>query len=306
LWLNSPPAQPPDTVGDTVGATKKEEDKKGKRKSFATNMVADPYHQIEIKILEDEVIAASPIALPDDDEFVRRLVHNLHEKARHVGAQIILGKIKEKFWLLNEQRAVKKIVIAWWTHRRRLVVAEPPLPIPKTGTGVPFEIVGVGKASPLLLKMKMRSAHRNELDVLLLKVEKELNNRSLTYLKETSDDPIPLKQIVVVRNSGLSLFLETDIGDAFGDPAAHRRTQDLKEALHSRSRKECQGQFCHQKKKMTPQVAANPEEAVLVAIKNENRRGWSLGAIVEANPGKVCAIRTNNEKTWAGAVTRPT
>jgi len=297
LRLYSPPAQPFVTVGDTVGARKEAE--KEMWKSLATSMVADPHRPIEIKILEEEEIATSPLILLDDDEFVERHVRYLHEEACHVGAQMLLGKIRRKiFWLLSEQRAVKKIVNDCWTGRlfnaKRAEVAEPPLPIANTGAGVRLKIVGVGVASPLLLKNKKQAAHCKELDALLFEVE--LSKRPLTDMKENTDDPMPLTPNMVVSNSGL--FLEADIRDAVATQAAHRRTQRLKEVLHSRFRKECH--LSH----LTTQVAAKPDNAVLVV--NKNGRGWSLGAIVEANPGKDCAIWTNKVKTWAGIVTRPT
>jgi len=49
------------------------------------------------RILEDEEIVTSPIILPDDDEFVRRLVRNMHEESCHAGTQILLGRIRENY-----------------------------------------------------------------------------------------------------------------------------------------------------------------------------------------------------------------
>jgi len=305
LCLYSPPTQPLDTVGDTVGARK--EAQKKMRKSVATIMVANQHRSMETRNLKDGEIATYPIILPDDDDWVERRVLYLHEEASHFGTQIILGKNRERFWLLSKQRAAKKIVIASWTHRqlnaRRMEVAESPLPITRTRTGVPYNVVGVGNASPLRLKNKMRSSHREELELLLLKVE-VLNNCPLTYLKENLTT-LPPTLIVVVRNSGLSLFLEMDTGDAFGVPAAHRRQQREKEELYSRFRREYLAQLYGSKMK-TPREAAEPGEAVLVEIENEKWPGWPVEAIVEANPGKDCATWINKVKTRAGIATRPT
>jgi len=142
-----------------------------------------------------------------------------------------------------------------------------------------------------------QAARREELELLLLLEVEELNNRPLTNMKENPDDPTPLTLNVVVRNCGPFFNPAMDIRYAVRDPAAHCRMHRLREVLHSGLWKECPSQLCRQNMMMTPQVAAKPDYAVLVASEYENWRGWSLGAIVETNPGEHCATWTNTVKT---------
>ena len=98
----------------------------------------------------------SPILLPKDDPIVHQLVEYVHRTNCHVGTQITLGIIRERYWIPSGRKTVgriiqKCVVCKRFTGKRQEVEAAP-LPQPRVETVSSFQTTGVDLAGPIILK----------------------------------------------------------------------------------------------------------------------------------------------------------
>src|SRR5207237_654928 len=87
---------------------------------------------------------------------VSQLIEFVHRENGHAGIQFIMSKLREKFWILQGRRAVRKVVQACVTCRRfSTKTAEVPvasLPEDRVKNARAFEVTGVDLAGSLYLK----------------------------------------------------------------------------------------------------------------------------------------------------------
>jgi hypothetical protein len=97
-----------------------------------------------------------PILLPSKHPLVEQLIRQVHEDNAHAGAQILMGKLREKYWLLQGRRTIKSILSKCTKCRRFTtkapVLPEAPLPENRVKESKVFQVTGIDLAGPLFLK----------------------------------------------------------------------------------------------------------------------------------------------------------
>ncbi|GFW81114.1 integrase catalytic domain-containing protein [Trichonephila clavipes] len=93
--------------------------------------------------------------------FTQRLIEYYHRQNCHAGTQILLGILRERFWILRSRRVVRKIVrscIRCKRYKYKSPNSEPvSLPGDRVNDAAVFKIVGVDLAGPLYVKGGQKS-----------------------------------------------------------------------------------------------------------------------------------------------------
>ncbi|XP_066904113.1 uncharacterized protein [Halyomorpha halys] len=110
----------------------------------------------KITLGEDREDFKTPIVLSGSHELVRRLLYEEHTKMGHVGVQILLCKLRERFWILKGRRTVKTVIATCIRCKRfqgSAIKTKPAiLPEERVREALVFEVVGVYLAGPLILR----------------------------------------------------------------------------------------------------------------------------------------------------------
>ncbi|GFW11215.1 integrase catalytic domain-containing protein [Trichonephila clavipes] len=97
-----------------------------------------------------------PIILPGECLFTQRLIEYYHRQNCHAGTKILLGILRERFWIVRSRRVVRKIVrscIRCKRYKCKSPNSEPvSLPGDRVNDAAVFEVVGVDLAGPLYVK----------------------------------------------------------------------------------------------------------------------------------------------------------
>lgn len=98
----------------------------------------------------------SPIILDSQHETVYMLVCEIHEKSGHVGTNIVISNVRERFWIISLRRLIKEIVSKCVICKRQKAshaeCEAPPLPCDRVRDAAIFEVVGVDFAGPIFIK----------------------------------------------------------------------------------------------------------------------------------------------------------
>ncbi|XP_021958581.1 uncharacterized protein LOC110854452 [Folsomia candida] len=117
---------------------------------------------VETRLLDKEDTQSFkwPVILPKHP-LTNMMITELHRVYGHAGAQFLLCKLREKYWILGGRRTVKTILHQCPRCRRfdaRPVNVQPaPLPKARVNTAEVFETTGVDLAGPLQLKDKTKA-----------------------------------------------------------------------------------------------------------------------------------------------------
>ncbi|OXA44276.1 hypothetical protein Fcan01_20417 [Folsomia candida] len=105
---------------------------------------------------QDSVGFRYPVLLPSSHPLVEQLIREEHILNQHAGVQFLMGRIREKCWILQGRRAIKKVVSACVTCRRfttkKPCVPPASLPEDRVKTAQAFQITGVDLAGPIILR----------------------------------------------------------------------------------------------------------------------------------------------------------
>ncbi|XP_021947059.1 uncharacterized protein LOC110845007 [Folsomia candida] len=105
---------------------------------------------------DDTELFRSPILIPKEDPITKQLIEYVHHAHCHAGAQFVLGKLREKYWIVQGRRAVSSVIHKCVTCRRhsmKAMLCEPaPLPVSRIDTSYAFQTTGVDLAGPIILK----------------------------------------------------------------------------------------------------------------------------------------------------------
>lgn len=119
--------------------------------------------RVSTKLLyrKDTLDFRSPILLPHRHPIVDQLIREIHVLNGHAGVQLTLSQIREKYWILQGRKAVRRITQNCVTCRRftskKVEVTTAALPEDRVKTAKVFEIVGVDLAGPLYLKEREKA-----------------------------------------------------------------------------------------------------------------------------------------------------
>jgi len=99
-----------------------------------------------------------PIIVPHFGFVVDQIIRNEHENSMHAGVQVVMGNLREKYWIIKGRRAVRRVlnrcVICRRYSQKKPYVTPAPLPEDRVKDAKVFEIVGVDLAGPLFMKGK--------------------------------------------------------------------------------------------------------------------------------------------------------
>lgn len=97
-----------------------------------------------------------PILIPKHHPLVGQLIHGIHRIYNHAGAQFVMGKIREKYWIPQSRKTIRsvlrKCVICRRWDSKKTEVEPSALPEKRITTGEVFQTTGVDLAGPLQLK----------------------------------------------------------------------------------------------------------------------------------------------------------
>ena len=102
--------------------------------------------------------AKHQIIIPHNDPVIEKLIMHLHVKACHAGPETTLAILRQRFWLTQGRREVKRVLgkcltcKRWLTHPVQQNMA--PLPAERVQMAPPFTNIGLDFTGPLYLKAK--------------------------------------------------------------------------------------------------------------------------------------------------------
>ena len=126
--------------------------------SFKTMVNADGLYILKTKILNrrDDVNFLCPIILDGNHEIVYLLVREVHEKLGHVGTQIMMNNLRERFWIIGLRRVAKwvlsKCVVCKKQKVKYLQSEAPSLPLERVRDARIFEVTGIDLAGPIYFR----------------------------------------------------------------------------------------------------------------------------------------------------------
>ena len=114
------------------------------------------------------IIGEYPVYIPDIHPFATSLVREAHITTVHGGVGLTMAKVRERYWIPQLRRLVKKIrsdCNGCKRFRAKAYQAPPPgnLPTTRTQGTVPFEVIGVDFAGPIKYVTKSREEAKSYL-----------------------------------------------------------------------------------------------------------------------------------------------
>jgi len=119
--------------------------------------------RVKTKLLyrDDLMSFKFPLVLPQSHVLVERLIREYHLTYGHAGIQLLMGKIREKFWILQGRKTIRKVLKSCVSCKRytekKTEVIPAPLPSDRVRDSRVFETVGVDLAGPLFIKKKKKA-----------------------------------------------------------------------------------------------------------------------------------------------------
>lgn len=97
-----------------------------------------------------------PIVLPGKHLVVQQMILHIHKEQCHAGTQLLMTKLRERFWILGGRKVIKTILNACFACKRYTVkkveTIPTPLPEDRVRDAKVFEVTGIDLAGPLYLK----------------------------------------------------------------------------------------------------------------------------------------------------------
>jgi len=102
-----------------------------------------------------------PILVPHSHPLTIQLIREEHFKLKHAGVQILMGALREKYWIIQGRKAIRAVVDKCTICRRfsckKPCVVPSALPEDRVKSSKVFEVVGVDFAGPVYLKNKEKA-----------------------------------------------------------------------------------------------------------------------------------------------------
>lgn len=97
-----------------------------------------------------------PIVLPGQHRLVKLLIQGAHLENLHAGVQILLSKLREKFWIINGRKSVRnernKCLRCKRYNARNVETIPIGLPLDRIKEASAFEVSGIDLAGPVILR----------------------------------------------------------------------------------------------------------------------------------------------------------
>ncbi|GFW09337.1 putative RNA-directed DNA polymerase from transposon X-element [Trichonephila clavipes] len=267
-----------------------------------------------------------PIILPGECLFTQRLIEYYHRQNCHAGTQILLGILRERFWIVRSRRVVRKIVscIRCKRYKCKSPNSEPvSLPGDHVNDAAVFEVVGVDLAGPLYVKGGQKSWI-----VLFTCATYRAVHLELTSSLSTDVFLLSLRRFIARRGRPRVIYSDngTNFRGAHGELSGidwekdvpdidYRDTVNLRKRvryrqkllndLRHRFRKEYLGLLIQNKNKKDPLSEVRLGEIVLIGDDIKKRMHRPLAKVIRLIPGKDGKIRTVELKTRTGTMLRP-
>lgn len=107
-----------------------------------------------------------PMVLPADSHLTMLIIKDIHWKTLHGNVQLMLHNLRQKYWILNPRRTVRRFIknqckecIKWSSTRQTQQMA--PLPRPRVQPTRIFDHTGVDFAGPIYIKDKGRGKNQS-------------------------------------------------------------------------------------------------------------------------------------------------
>ncbi|OXA55097.1 hypothetical protein Fcan01_10291 [Folsomia candida] len=114
--------------------------------------------RVKTKLLfrQDTEYFRRPVLLPNSHPLVEQLIAEVHRSNGHGGAQFLMGRLREKCWIIQGRRAVRSFISKCVVCRRYMsksyIVQPAPLPENRVKTAAVFQVVGIDLAGPMYLE----------------------------------------------------------------------------------------------------------------------------------------------------------
>ena len=115
------------------------------------------YHvKTRLTVRDDVGCFHFPVLLPSRHPVVTLLITWYHVKYQHAGAQFLMSKLRERYWILQSRKAISRVIhkcTVCLRHSGRSFTVDPAtLPTNRTDAVCAFQTTGVDLAGPLYLK----------------------------------------------------------------------------------------------------------------------------------------------------------
>lgn len=119
---------------------------------------SDDLIRVETKLTwsDEEKDFRYPILLPHAHPLTIQLIRFEHFNNRHAGVQFLMVKIREKYWIIQGRKAIRRVlhhcVVCRRYTSRKPTAPVAPLPRDRVLSTAPFDVTGIDLAGPLYLK----------------------------------------------------------------------------------------------------------------------------------------------------------
>ncbi|XP_071037961.1 uncharacterized protein [Parasteatoda tepidariorum] len=110
---------------------------------------------------EDFESFISPILLPSTRKLVELMIFYMHESMCHAGIQLLMSKLRERFWIIRARKTIRKVLarcVGCKRHQTTKIECNPGVfPENRVKDALVFEITGLDLAGPLILREKCKA-----------------------------------------------------------------------------------------------------------------------------------------------------
>ncbi|XP_065212895.1 uncharacterized protein LOC135840339 isoform X2 [Planococcus citri] len=167
-----------------------------------------------------------PILLPREDSATAGYIREIHQKNGHVGANHVLAKLRERFWVIKGRSLVKSVLkrcvtCRRWTGGSYELPPIPPLPEIRVTTVAPFLFVGTDYIGPFFVKNNLGQTISVQILVFVCLVTRAVHlelvpdltgyNCYLALLRFTTTRRVP--HVIISDNASTFQFVQPIVGN---------------------------------------------------------------------------------------------
>ena len=163
--------------------------------------------------------AKHQIIIPHNDPVIEKLIMHLHVKAFHAGPETTLATLRQRFWLTEGRREVKRVLGKcltckhWLTRPVQQKMA--PLPAERVQMAPPFTNVGLDFTGPLYLKVKESSKLTTSKAYLCIFICKDTRTVHLELLNSMTTEDLLQAFLSMANRRGMAKVIHSDSQNTF-------------------------------------------------------------------------------------------